>query len=40
MHKPALQILFAFILVSLTCFNLWISTQQAAWKWGGLTTPA
>ena len=39
MHKRALQILFAFILVSLTGFNLWVSTQQAVWNWGGLTTP-
>ena len=38
MHKRALQILFAFILVSLTTYNLWVSTQQPVWEWGGLTT--
>ena len=39
MHKRALQMLFAFILVSLTAFNLWVSTRQPVWEWGGLTTP-
>jgi predicted permease len=39
MHKRALQILFAFILVSLTTYNLWVSTRQPVWHWGGLTTP-
>jgi hypothetical protein len=39
MHKRALQILFVFILVSLTAFNLWVSTRQPLWQWGGLTTP-
>jgi hypothetical protein len=39
MHKRALQILFAFILVSLTVFTLWVSTRQPVWEWGGLTTP-
>ncbi len=39
MHKRALQLLFAFILVSLTAFNLWVSTRQPVWEWGGLTTP-
>jgi hypothetical protein len=38
MHKRALQILFAFILASLTAYNLWVSTQQPVWLWGGLTT--
>ena len=38
MHKRALQILFGFILVSLTTYNLWVSTQQPVWEWGGLTT--
>ncbi|MEO8018944.1 MAG: DUF1475 family protein [Pseudomonadota bacterium] len=38
MHKRALQTLFAFILVSLTAYNLWVSTQQPVWQWGGLTT--
>jgi hypothetical protein len=28
MHKRALQILFGFILVSLTTYNLWVSTRQ------------
>ena len=38
MHKRALQILFAFILVSLTTYNLWVSTRQPVWEWGGLTS--
>jgi hypothetical protein len=38
MHKRALQILFAFMLVSLTTYNLWVSTRQPLWQWGGLTT--
>jgi hypothetical protein len=39
MHKRALQMLFTFILVSLTAFNLWASTRQPVWEWGGLKTP-
>ena len=39
MHKRALQLLFAFVLVSLTTYNLWVSTHQPVWQWGGLTTP-
>jgi len=39
MHKRALQILFAFILVSLTVYNGWVSTRQSVLDWGGLTTP-
>jgi hypothetical protein len=39
MHKRTLQILFTFILVSLTAYNLWVSTRQPVWEWGGLTTP-
>ena len=38
MHKRSLQILFTFILVSLTAYNLWVSTRQPVWQWGGLTT--
>jgi hypothetical protein len=38
MHKRALQILFAFVLVSLTSYNVWASTQQSVLDWGGLTT--
>jgi hypothetical protein len=38
MHKRALQILFGFILVSLTTYNLWVSTRQSVLDWGGLTT--
>ena len=38
MHKRALQILFAFILVSLTSWNIWVSTRQSVFDWGGLTT--
>ncbi|HUQ10808.1 MAG TPA: DUF1475 family protein [Steroidobacteraceae bacterium] len=39
MHKRGLQILFGFILVSLTVWNIWVSTRQPVWQWGGLTTP-
>jgi len=39
MHKRGLQLLFGFILVSLTAWNLWVSTRQPVWQWGGLTTP-
>lgn len=39
MQKRALQLLFGFILVSLTAFNLWASTRQSVLDWGGLTTP-
>ena len=39
MHKRTLQLFFAFILISLTTWNLWVSTQQPVWQWGGLTTP-
>ena len=39
MHKRALQILFVFILVSLTAWNVWASTRQSVLEWGGLTTP-
>ena len=39
MHKRALQILFTFMLVSLSTYNVWVSTHQAVWHWGGLTTP-
>jgi hypothetical protein len=38
MHKRALQWLFAFIFVSLTTYNVWVSTQQSVLHWGGLTT--
>jgi hypothetical protein len=39
MQKRALQTLFGFILVSLTAYNLWVSTRQSVFAWGGLTTP-
>jgi hypothetical protein len=39
MHKRSLQVLFTAILVSLTTWNVWVSTQQPVWEWGGLTTP-
>lgn len=39
MHKRALQLLFAFILVSLATYTSWVSTRQPVWQWGGLTTP-
>ena len=39
MHKRPLQWLFGFILVSLTAYNLWASTRQSVFDWGGLTTP-
>jgi hypothetical protein len=38
MHKRALQCLFGFFLVSLTAWNLWASSQQPVWEWGGLTS--
>src|SRR6185295_9198084 len=38
MHKRPLQLLFGFILVSLTVWNVWVSTQQSVLDWGGLTT--
>ena len=38
MHKRALQMLFTLILVSLCAWNLWVSTRQPVWEWGGLTT--
>ena len=38
MHKRVLQVLFTFILVSLTAYNVWVSTRQPVWEWGGLTT--
>ena len=39
MHKRALQLLFGFILVSLTAYNAWVCTRQSVFAWGGLTTP-
>jgi len=39
MHKRALQVLFGFIMVSLTAYNLWASSRQSVLAWGGLTTP-
>jgi len=39
MHKRALQILFGFILITLTSYNVWASTRQSLFAWGGLTTP-
>jgi hypothetical protein len=39
MHKRALQFLFSLIVVSLTTWNHWASSQQHVWEWGGLTTP-
>ena len=37
MHKRAFQYLFGYILVSLTAWNLWASSQEPVWEWGGLT---
>jgi hypothetical protein len=39
MHKRRLQFLFSFILLSLAAWNLWASSRQPVWQWGGLTTP-
>jgi hypothetical protein len=39
MHKRTLQMLFGFILLSLSAWNVWVGTQQPVWQWGGLTTP-
>ncbi len=33
-----LKILFAGIFLMLLGYNLWASTQQPVWQWGGLTT--
>jgi hypothetical protein len=38
-NKTILRLLFGFILVSLTTYNLWASVQQPVWQWTGLTTP-
>jgi len=39
MHKHALQLLFGFILLSLTGYDIWVSTRQPVFEWSGLTTP-
>jgi hypothetical protein len=36
--KTVLRLVFGFILVSLTAYNLWASVQQPLWQWAGLTT--
>jgi len=38
-NKTTLRLVFGFILVSLTTYNLWAGVQQPVWRWGGLTTP-
>jgi Protein of unknown function (DUF1475) len=38
-NKTTLRLMFGFILVSLTTYNLWASAQQPVWHWAGLTTP-
>jgi hypothetical protein len=38
MHKRRLQILFAFIGLSLAAFTAWVATRQSMFEWGGLTT--
>ncbi len=35
--RLGLRILFGFILVSLTAYNLWACLQQPLWEWTGLT---
>jgi Protein of unknown function (DUF1475) len=37
-YKTVLRLVFGFILVTLTAYNLWASLQQPLWRWGGLTT--
>lgn len=37
--RTGLKTLFAAILVSLACYTLWASTQQAVWNWRGLLVP-
>jgi hypothetical protein len=37
-NKTTLRLVFGFILVSLTTYNLWASVQQPVWQWAGLTT--
>jgi len=39
MHKRKLQLLFAFILVSLAAYTAWVATRQSLFDWGGLTNP-
>jgi len=36
-NKTILRLVFGFILVSLTTYNLWASVQQPLWQWAGLT---
>jgi hypothetical protein len=36
-NKTILRLVFSFILISLTTYNLWASTQQPLWQWTGLT---
>jgi type IV secretory pathway TraG/TraD family ATPase VirD4 len=38
MHNRVLQLLFVFMLLSLTIYNTWVCTQQSLLDWGGLTT--
>lgn len=38
-NKTVLRLVFGFILVTLTAYNLWACLQQPLWRWGGLTTP-
>jgi hypothetical protein len=38
-NKTILRLLFGFILISLTSYNLWASVQQPVWQWTGLTRP-
>jgi hypothetical protein len=37
-NKTILRLVFGFILVSLTSYNLWASVAQPLWQWTGLTT--
>jgi hypothetical protein len=38
-NKTILRLVFGFILISLTAYNLWASVQQPVWQWAGLTRP-
>lgn len=37
-NRTTLRILFTGIFLMLLGYNLWASTQQPVWRWGGLTS--
>ncbi len=38
--RTLLRCLFGFMLVSLLCYTVWASSQQAVWDWQGITVGA